>query len=139
MTESEEDSTEWVLEINVNPDWAAELAEVQRFAVDCGYYTGYAECDDPEDTQTLEQMYSDFVGGGCDAYLGGGWDCRGMTRSEVNALVVSRACPKGWSIDSDELCFHPTHLNYSRDYAYHDPSEADPRGVRSNHWEQMSH
>lgn len=126
--EESESSVEWVFEIKVKPSWAAELAELERFAHDCGYYTGIVECDNPEDTQALEQMYDDFMGDECDADLSEPWGCRGMTRLEQIPLMALRACPAGWSMASGEWCFHPTHLDYSRRKAYHDPSEADPRG-----------
>ena len=131
--ETEDDSTEWVLEISANPAWMAEYAEIDAFSEACGFYSGYAECDNPEDTQIMEQMISDFMGSECDFEINVG--CRGKSFSERIGLYASRACPKGWSLLDRMICHHPDNLNYAGEYAYHDPSEADPRGVRSDHWD----
>ncbi|WP_428117212.1 hypothetical protein [Candidatus Poriferisodalis sp.] len=142
VTEEEEDTTEFVLEIGASPVWVAEELAIEDFALACGYVYGRSECDDSEDSQILVQMIEEFYDDRCgDFELGYG--CSQLSSSEMAAFSILKACPLGWSMRRTQLgvegivnsrCYHPDHDQYYRDGARSEPEEADPRGVRSDHW-----
>ncbi len=129
-----DDSTDWVLHIPPNPVWLEEHRAVLAFRDNC--------CQNSEDEEALKQMWNQLVGDGCNANRYG--ICAGMGAGDMHAMNSRRACPKGWSLARDssydsqydyKMCSHPDHIDYIYDKAYYPPEEANPQGVRRDHWD----
>ena len=130
-----DDSTDWVLHIPPNPVWLEELRAAEAFFRSITH-------GDNKDVETMKQMWSELVGDDCDANAVG--LCRGLAPGEMQAEYSRRACPRGWSLAraswyddqyDRNMCSHPDHaVFYYPSQAYYPPEEADPRGVRKDHW-----
>ena len=134
------DPDDWVLEIPPNPVWLEEYRAVLAFFEQC--------CETSEDEETMRRMWNELIGDDCDAGVHG--VCRGLSGGQMLAMRSRRACPRGWSLALGSshdpqhdyfMCFHPDNEGdhtggYIPSDAYYPPEEADPRGVRRNHWER---
>ena len=130
-----DDSEDWVLHIPPNPVWLEELRAAEAY-----YYN--IRHGGNGDQETMKQMWNELVGDNCDANVDG--LCSGVAIGRMYAIYSRRACPRGWSLDTalwydeqydSQMCSHPDHpAFYHPSQAYYPPEEADPRGVRRDHW-----
>ncbi len=108
--------------ISPNQAWIAHNIEVERIIDESGYYdtanSAYLECDNPEDTDALVQMMSDFLGCEFDNRAG---LCKGYSRAAHWELESSLACPDGLLLSNgaggirhiyDMMCSHPDHPDF---------------------------
>ena len=91
VKDSEQNNSETVfLKINANPVLVAELRMIDDFAKGYGFHatnesgTGYRECHDSEDSQTLAQMIQAFYGDDCNFILLEG--CQSLAGSQMQTL-----------------------------------------------------
>ncbi len=121
-SEPEEEEEVFPEPVALNSSWIAHQEATLKLVEECGYYdttnSAYKECEDPEDTQKLIQMQSDFCGCEFDKRAG---QCRGYSCSAFTDLIHSLMCSDGWipSIDPEKygneaLCFHPDHPIHER-------------------------
>ena len=98
--------------VSPNNSFLEYSQEISNFLEECGFWEGvgddYSNCDNPQDTETAQQMSSEYLNCNFNMRLG---LCEGHDHNSQARLLSALACPEGWRLASTDtlLCYPPGH------------------------------